>query len=99
MSDTFIKKQEVFKIKSFNQTSFFDTNEMQNAVMRGPAVAYIAASKPNFLMYGSGIYDDHTCQNEPFDHVVLVVGYGTDNRTNQDYWLVKNTWGQDWGEV
>ena len=40
----------------------------------------------------TGVYDEPECRNGRFDldHAVLVVGYGTDEDSGEDYWLVKN---------
>lgn len=32
------------------------------------------------------------------NHAVNVVGYGTDAATKQNYWLMRNSWGANWGE-
>ena len=52
-------------------------------------------------MYGGGIYDSLSCGNRTadLDHGVLVVGYGTDDARGHAYWIVKNSWGETWGEA
>jgi len=35
---------------------------------------------------------------EKTNHAVLALGWGKDLQTNRKYWIVQNTWGQEWGE-
>jgi len=67
---------------------------MQKEILaRGPIACGIDAAP--ILKYTGGIADDEGSQ---VDHVVSVVGWGSDEASGSQYWIVRNSWGQYWGE-
>ncbi|XP_036443812.1 cathepsin L1-like [Colossoma macropomum] len=75
-----------------------DEKSLQYAVATiGPISVGIGTCRPSFRFYESGVYDEPNCSSTELNHAVLVVGYGTDS-SKQDYWLVKNSYGVEWGQ-
>ncbi|KAK7486624.1 hypothetical protein BaRGS_00022149 [Batillaria attramentaria] len=74
----------------------YSESDLQRAVAsQGPVSVAIDASHGSFSNYEGGIYYEPQCNPTVQDHAVLVVGYGSQG--GQDYWIVKNSWGQEWG--
>ena len=69
---------------------------LKEAVAIGPVSIAIEADTQIFQSYSSGVITSESCGTN-LDHGVLIVGYGTEN--DIPYWLVKNSWGADWGEA
>ncbi|XP_065215930.1 procathepsin L-like [Planococcus citri] len=61
----------------------------------GPLLAVINDS-PSFKGYNGGIYKDEECGKSAGEHNVLIVGYNEEK--GEKYWIVKNSWGEDWGD-
>uniref|UniRef100_A0A6G1S7G1 Cathepsin L-like proteinase n=1 Tax=Aceria tosichella TaxID=561515 RepID=A0A6G1S7G1_9ACAR len=73
------------------------------AIKRGPLYLVIQADA-SFLDYGGGVYDGANCMPDEVVekdpeieyHAVVLVGHGRED--NQEYWLIRNSHGPDWGE-
>ncbi|XP_052000004.1 cathepsin K-like [Xyrauchen texanus] len=63
----------------------------------GPVSVGIDATLSTFLYYKSGVYYDPNCSKDYINHAVLAVGYGATLKGKQ-YWIVKNSWGEEWGK-
>ena len=90
------KCQNIVQISSYQNITQNNETILMNAVAQQPVSVAIQANLPSFQFYSKGIYNDSQCTGE-LDHGVLVVGYGKDDN-NISYWLIKNSWGPNWGE-
>ncbi|KQJ88596.1 vignain [Brachypodium distachyon] len=72
-----------------------DESALQKAVAYQPVSVAIEASGQDFQFYSEGVFTGQ-CTTD-LDHGVAAVGYGT-ARDGTKYWIVKNSWGLDWGE-
>ena len=96
---------QVFKIDTFKAWERARTVDIEKLVCQGTVSVSIRINKC-VKNYKSGIiYDnDKSCGCTFYgggtNHAVAIVGYGTDktNTMCQKYWLVKNSWGTEWGE-
>jgi len=82
----------------------------QELYARGPvAVSFLVT--PEFKLYKGGIFRRSASLDEKLrrasanpwpweetNHLVLLVGWGYDEDTRTKYWIVKNSWGEAWGE-
>ena len=94
-----------FKIDGFKAWERPTTADIEKLVCQGTVSVSIRINDC-IKQYQSGIiYDgvNSTCGCSDIggtNHAVAIVGYGTDHENTecQQYWILKNSWGTDWGE-
>ena len=82
-------------VSSYYDVVANDPNQLKAAINLGPVSVAIQANQPVFQGYTGGIITANCGTN--LDHGVLAVGYGIENGV--EFYLVKNSWGADWGEA
>ncbi|KAM4748062.1 cathepsin K-like [Rhinophrynus dorsalis] len=95
------KNEEAIKLNISKFYSLVDEENMASAVaLDGPVTVGIASSD-DLQLYSEGIFDGGCA--EDVNHAIIIVGYGTEPAKNEgeeatDYWIIKNSWGEEWGE-
>uniref|UniRef100_A0A0E0GZ11 Peptidase C1A papain C-terminal domain-containing protein n=1 Tax=Oryza nivara TaxID=4536 RepID=A0A0E0GZ11_ORYNI len=96
----FDKSKIVAQVKNFSVISVNEDQIAANLVKHGPlAIAINAAYMQTYI---GGVSCPFICGRH-LDHGVLLVGYGSAGYApirfkEKPYWIIKNSWGENWGE-
>ena len=95
-------------VKSFVTIKKGDEKAMMDALARVGPLSVGVDANTDWQLYKKGIYAPNStqCSSDPMDqdHGVAVVGYGSSilcnvsSCANLDYWIIRNSWGESWGE-
>lgn len=66
--------------------------QLKNALIKYGPIAMPMWADHCFNVYKSGVFNGQN--NRSINHVVVLVGWDDDKKA----WLIKNSWGKDWGE-
>jgi len=86
------------KDKHFGSTVYAiksDPKQIQTEIMKNGPVEAAFTVYADFLLYSTGVYK-HTSGSVLGGHAVKILGWGEENST--PYWIVANSWNQDWGD-
>uniref|UniRef100_A0A453FUB5 Vignain n=1 Tax=Aegilops tauschii subsp. strangulata TaxID=200361 RepID=A0A453FUB5_AEGTS len=89
------KPSAVVTIDGYEDVPANDETALKKAVAAQPVAVAIEASGSHFQFYSEGVFAGK-CGTE-LDHGVTAVGYGA-TVDGTKYWIVKNSWGPEWGE-
>jgi cathepsin X len=86
-------------VAEYGSYSMFTTNKVHKIkseiYARGPVATGVNAEP--IVEYEGGIVKDRNLLHKIVNHVVSIVGWGVEDDT--EYWIVRNSWGQYWGEL
>lgn len=91
-------KERVYaaKISGYQPVPPKNEEALKEAVAQQPISVAIDAGGMDFQFYLGGVFSGQCGDN--LDHGVAVVGYGGGEENEEEYWIVKNSWGTEWGE-
>ncbi|CAJ1906419.1 unnamed protein product [Cylindrotheca closterium] len=91
-----IPNASIAEYGNYNEKEVFAI--MAEVYLRGPVKASVNAGP--LQNYTGGIFlDSPSNRNTTHNHGVSIVGWGYEESLNVQYWIIRNSWGEYWGEM
>jgi C1A family cysteine protease len=75
--------------------------EIKRALCQYGPLAVAVMADDNFVAYGGGVFTGFASENKPdaqINHAITLIGWD-DRKGPHGAWLIKNSWGNDWGDT
>jgi len=82
-------------VASVNHVTPRSASQLIAAIAQGPTSVTVEADRSVFQRYRGGVLNSSQCGTQ-LDHAITAVGYGVSSGTQ--YFIVRNSWGNRWGE-
>ena len=83
------------KVKAASSYSLKGVANIQKDIMQYGSATAAFTVYDDFPTYKSGVYR-HTSGKQLGGHAIKMLGWGTED--GQDYWLIANSWNEEWGD-
>ena len=93
----FVQSKAIINVTGWKILDTSDEDEIAKILMEeGPLSIGINAD--NLQLHERGIYDasHSSCPVDNLNHAVLIVGFGEEK--GEKYWIIKNSWGENWAD-
>ena len=81
--------------KTLSTRWYIRVSSIKKEIMTNGPVESAFTVYEDFMSYAGGVYK-HTSGSMLGGHAIKIIGWGVEN--GQEYWLVQNSWGPNWGE-
>ncbi|MFS7910972.1 putative chymopapain protein [Helianthus anomalus] len=88
-------RHPLITIDGFEDVPECNEEALMKAVANQPISAAVEANGHDFQFYYQGVFTGQC--GVDVNHAIAIVGYG-ETPEGMKYWIVKNSWGPDWGE-
>lgn len=90
------KNTRRYKIQYGSVKTFVGEDEIREEILKNGPVTGLIYLTEDLYSYGGGVYENRNVAVYDQLHAVEIIGWGNDFGT--PYWLVQNSFGNDWGE-